>query len=123
MAEDEEQNRESRALEERIDRFVSEIAILINGAAPELRRDLRDLATGLLRERLADAEKAPAASTAGTGPAPFSALAVAIPLLLVGVLLVFLFPPVGVVILVVAIFMLVWGLIASVLFPPAKKRR
>jgi hypothetical protein len=121
LAEDEGQNRESRALEARVDQFVSEIAALINGAAPELRKDLRDLATGLLREAISEAEGVPEAHGARAGPAPFSPLAVAIPLLLVGVLLVFLFPPVGLVILGMAMIMLVWGLIASILFRPAKK--
>ena len=121
MAEDEEQNRGSRALEERVDQFVSEIATLINGAAPELRRDLLELATGLLRERISEAEAVPEARSASAGVAPFSPVAVAIPLLLVGVLLVFLFPPVGLVILVMAVVVLVWGLIASILFRPAKK--
>jgi len=121
LGDDEGQNRGSRALEERVDQFVSEIAMLINGAAPELRRDLREFATGLLRERISEADAVPEARSASAGPAPFSPLAVAIPLLLVGVLLVFLFPPVGLVILVMAVIMLVWGLIASILFRPTKR--
>jgi hypothetical protein len=111
----------SRALEERVDKFASEIATLINGAAPELRKDLRDLATGLLRERVEEAEVSPGVRSDGAVAAPLNPLAVAIPLLLVGVLLVFLFPPVGLVILAFAVLMLVWGLIASLLFRTAKK--
>jgi hypothetical protein len=121
LAGEEGKSRESRALEERVDKFASEIAALINGAAPELRKDLRDLATGLLRERVEEVEAVPGARSATAVTTPLNPLAVAIPLLLVGSLLVFLFPPVGLVILAFAVLMFVWGLIASVLFRPAKK--
>jgi hypothetical protein len=117
---DEAESRESRSLEERVERFTGEIAGLINGARPELRKDLRDLAIGLLRERVDEAEAGAPLATVGVATAPFSPLAVAIPLLLVGCMLLFLFPPVGLVILMFAGVMLVWGLIASLFFRRAR---
>ena len=43
-------------------------------------------------------------------------MGIGIPLLLVGVILVFLFPQVGLLILVFAVVMMLWGLIAALKF-------
>ena len=112
---DETRGGDDTALEERVEDLAVEIAALINGSAPEVRKDLRDLAVGLLRERIEEVE-VPRALPNGASAAPFNPLGLGIPLLLVGVVLVFLFPPVGLLILLFAAAMLVWGLIAAVRF-------
>ena len=114
MGEDEASNRTDETLEERIEGITGTVAALINGAAPELRRDLRDLAIGILREDVPEVQQpGPAATPSGTS---FNPLGMAIPLFLVGGMLLFLFPPVGLVILLFAVVMMVWGVAAAVRF-------
>lgn len=104
-------------IEERIEEITREIAGLIGRAPAQSRRDLRDFATGLLRERISEAlaPAPPDVREARTG-STFSAIGFAIPLFLMGSLLLFLFPPVGLVLLMMAVVMLLWGLVASLIF-------
>ncbi len=102
-------------MEQRIEGLAAEIAGLIESGSAESRRDLRDLAIGLLRERTAGVENAPPAQATARA-APFNPIGISIPLLLVGFVLVGLFPPVGLLILLFAIVLLAWGLVAALLF-------
>ena len=115
MGEDEASNRADETLEERIEGITGTLAVLINGAAPELRRDLRDLAIGILREDVPEVQQPMPAPTQASGTS-FNPLGMAIPLFLVGGMLLFLFPPVGLVILLFAVVMMVWGVAAAVRF-------
>ncbi len=115
MGGDEHREREGRGVEERVEKLAAEIASLIDRAGSDERRDLRDLAIGVLRERVGDAESPPGPPGTTATPA-FNPLGIGLPLLLVGVVLVFLFPPVGLLILLFAAAMLVWGLVAAVRF-------
>jgi hypothetical protein len=112
---DEHKEREGRGVEDRVEQLAAEIASLIDRAGVDERRDLRDLAIGVLRERVGDADSQPAVPATAPTPA-FNPLGIGLPLLLVGGVLVFLFPPVGLLILLFAAVMLVWGLVAAVRF-------
>jgi hypothetical protein len=112
LAGDERHDEPGPTLEERVAKLTEEVAQLINTAAGEVRNDLRDLAIGLLREAVEDAPRVVAARSAG---APFNPLGIAIPLLLVGGMLVFLFPPVGLAIFGLAAVIVVWGVGVSLL--------
>ena len=106
---------DERTLERRIEGLAVEIAGLIESGSAETRRDLRDLAIGLLRERTVDVESPPPVQTTAS-TAPFNPIGIGIPLLLVGFVLVALFPPVGLLISLFAVIMLAWGLLAALLF-------
>jgi hypothetical protein len=109
---DEPHGAELRTLEEHVEGLTEEIARLINTAPAEVRKDLRDFAIGLLREGVEDAPRLAPARPAGTA---FNPLGIAIPLLLVGAMVIFLFPPVGLVVFALAGVMLAWGVVASLL--------
>jgi hypothetical protein len=112
---EEDRGRDDRSVEDRVQQLAAEIATLIEGATADSRRDLRDLVSGVLRERAANLEEM-ATATAPATSAAFNPLGIGLPLLLVGVVLVFLFPPVGLLILFFAAVMLVWGLVAALRF-------
>ena len=98
-----------------MEELAAEIASLIDHAGLDERRDLRELAIGVLRERTDHAASAPAVTATAQSPV-FNPLGIGLPLLLVGVVLVFLFPPVGLLILSFAAAMVVWGVVAAVRF-------
>jgi hypothetical protein len=107
-----ERSGQNPTLEERVANLTEEVAQLINTAAADVRKDLRDLAIGVLREVVEDA---PPVIVQRPASATFNPLGLAIPLLLVGGMLVFLFPPVGLAIFGLAGLMLVWGVGVSLL--------
>ena len=115
MGGEEDRGRDDRSVEDRVHQLAAEIATLIEGARVDSRRDLRDLVSGVLRERVADLEPVGTAAVPSTSAA-FNPLGIGLPLLLVGVVLVFLFPPVGLLVLFFAAVMLVWGLVAALRF-------
>ena len=102
------------AVEDRVQGLATELATLINEATPDTRKDLRELAVGLVRESVVEVEAAaPGSDPASSSTAPFNPLGIGIPLLLVGLALVVLFPPVGLLILLFAVVMLVWGFLSA----------
>jgi hypothetical protein len=112
---DEHRAQDERTVEQRIEGLAAEIAGLIESGSAESRRDLCDLAVGLVRERTAGVEIPPPAQGTASA-APFNPIAFSIPLLLVGFVLVGIFPPVGLLILLFALVTLAWGLVAALLF-------
>jgi hypothetical protein len=113
---DEQRGRESRGVEDRVEKLAAEIASLIDHAELGERKDLRDLAIGVLRERVGDAGGPQPLPASAAAPQAFNPLGIGLPLLLVGGVLVFLFPPIGLLILLLAAAMLVWGLVAALRF-------
>lgn len=82
-------------------------------AAPALERErLRDMAVHLLRDEVVITAPADGGATSGGTVNPF---AIGIPLVLVGGVMVVLFPPVGLLLFGAAVVMMVWG-VATVFF-------
>ena len=97
-----------------IESLARDLARTISTAPPGQREQLRDMAVHLLRDEvelappLPDFDAAPRA--ASTNP-----FAIGIPLLLVGAVMLILFPPVGLLLCGAAALMMLWG-VASVVF-------
>ena len=118
----EEKKTEDRVTVEReIERLAHELAQVVNEAPAAEREELRAYAVGLVREEVRGEEETIERSS-GSGPASFNPLGMGIPVLLVGAFLVFLFPPVGMLLIVAAGAMMVWGLVAT-LFSGRNARR
>jgi hypothetical protein len=106
----------ARILEDRIEDLAREIAETINQATdvpgrPDIRGELKDFAIHLLQDSVVTAE--PAAEVVTSSDATFNPLGMGIPLFFAGCVLVFLFPPVGMMMFAGSIVMIVWGLLAS----------
>ena len=105
----------ARILEDRIEDLTREIATTINEAEvperPEIRTELRDFAIALLNESIVLPEVVPAA--AENAGATFNPLAMGIPLFIGGAVLIFLFPPVGMLLFVGSLAMIGWGLVTT----------
>lgn len=95
------------ALERRIAALTREIAETINGGQPEGREGLRDFAIALLRDSVQTVEPAHAAAPQPTGS--FNPFGIGIPFVLMGTVLVFLFPLVGLLMFAAAAVMIAWG--------------
>jgi len=104
----------SAAAEERVIALAREIAETINAGTVEGRDVLREMAVGLVRDGVDVSEPesppdVPPPPTTGT----FNAFGIGIPLILMGGVLVFLFPPVGLLMFAVAAVMIAWGVVAT----------
>jgi hypothetical protein len=95
-----------------VERLARELASTINTGAVEHRERLREMAVRVLRDEVMLADAEVEAMPSGTG---FNPLAIAIPLSLMGFVMLILFPPVGLTLFATAVVMVFWGL-ASVLF-------
>lgn len=105
---------ESRGQEPRIESLAHDLARAINRLDAGEREALRDAAVAILRDTAPSTEPEfveppPAAPV----QASFNPFGIAIPLGLVGALLVFLFPPIGLLMFGVAAMMVAWGVIAT----------
>jgi len=100
-----------RALEARVQALAHQIAEAINADPTDGREALRDAAIALLRDEVQTAEIEPPLGTpAGAAPAgAFNPFGIGIPLILMGGVMVFLFPPVGLLMFAAAAVMLAWG--------------
>jgi len=98
-----------RAQELRVEALAREIVQAINAGEAEDREALREVALGLLRDEVEVHEPAVATLPAATATATFNPFGIGIPLVLMGSVLVFLFPPVGLVMFTAAAVMIVWG--------------
>jgi len=103
-----------RAREVRVATLVHEIAETINAGQVEGRELLREIAVSLLRDEVQTTEPSPPAP--GTAPVgSFNPFGIGIPLILMGGVMVFLFPPVGLLMFAAAAVMLAWGVGATLL--------
>jgi hypothetical protein len=101
-----------QAREQEIERLAQEIGRLIQGADPERREDLKELAFALIREELihnVEGEK----SAGGSTPAPFNPLGTGVLIFCLGAGLSFVFGPVGLVLMFGGVVFIVWGALMS----------
>lgn len=101
---------------------MQEIVRLVREAPEDERDELRSYAVGLVREEVVTEEVAEPGD-AGAQPASFNPLAMGIPVALVGAFLVFLFPPVGLLLLGVAGLLVIWGILATLFSGSTARRR
>jgi hypothetical protein len=105
-------NAAPQAREQEIERLAQELGRLIQGADPERRDDLKELAFALIREELIhDAEGEE--SVRGSTPAPFNPLGTGVLLFFLGAGLSFVFGPVGLVLMLGGLLFVVWGVLIS----------
>jgi len=106
---DEQQAAENdRVRERRIEALAREIADTINAGRAEGREELQEIAINVVRDEVQIIEPPPAvAAPAATGT--FNPLGIGIPLILMGGVLIFLFPPVGLLMFAAAAVMIAWG--------------
>jgi len=92
-----------------VEALARQLADTINAGPVERRERLRDVALGLLRDevQLTDPQPQPLPAPAATGT--FNPFGIGIPLVLMGSVLVFLFPPVGLLMFATAAVMIAWG--------------
>ena len=104
------QSGEDRALEKRVEALAREIAEEINASGGEAREVLREVAVSTLRDAVEEVPPAPAQTpAAGT----FNSFGIGIPLFLMGAVLIFLFPPMGLLMFATAILAIAWGIIGT----------
>jgi len=100
------------AREQEIERLAQELGRLIQGADPERREDLKELAFALIREEFihkADGE----ANKAGAVPGPFNPLGTGVLIFVLGAGLSFVFGPVGLLLMAGGVVFVVWGALIS----------
>jgi hypothetical protein len=100
------------AREQEIERLAQDLGRLIQGADPERREDLKELAFALIREEFihkGDNET----GAAGSVPAPFNPLGTGVLIFVLGAGLSFIFGPVGLVLMVGGVIFIVWGALIS----------
>jgi hypothetical protein len=106
----------ARILEDRVEDLTRELAQTINGAdvpeRPDIRAELKEFAINLLQEAIPSSERIPVA-VVQNGKATFNPLAMGIPLFFAGAVLIFLFPPVGMMLFAASLAMVVWGFVTS----------
>ena len=105
--------KDDRALDRSVLALAREIADTINAGPIEGREILREMAVNTVRDEV-HIVTAPGAQVASRSDS-FNPFGIGIPLILVGAVLVFLFPPVGLVIFGAALLMMVWGVVATLL--------
>ena len=107
-----EQQADEQGRERRVQVLAREITDTINAGGVEEREFLREFAVNLLRDGVQIDEPPAAAVTSARAFNPFG---IGIPLFLMGAVLVFLFPPVGLVLFAAAALVLAWGMGAALL--------
>jgi len=101
-------------VDERIDQLTRELAEAINEAEAEGRVVMRDYAIDLLRDEVETQAQAPADGTVSRSSPPLNPFALGIPVLLIGVVLTFIFTPVGVALLLLGTLTCVIGVLMAV---------
>lgn len=96
--------------EEEIERLAREAGRLIREADPETREELREAAAAIMREEAYEAEETKAEPQARRTANPMAA---GLGLLVIGAGLAFIFPPVGLSLLVIGALAIVWGGVMS----------
>jgi hypothetical protein len=101
-----------QAREQEIERLAQEIGRLIQGADPQRRDDLKDLAFALIREELIH-EAGDEKTKGGSTPAPFNPLGTGVLIFVLGAGLSFIVGPVGLVLMLGGVIFVVWGALIS----------
>ena len=101
-----------QAREQEIEQLAQELGRLIQGADPEQRDDLKELAFALIREEFIHKAE-DESGRVGSTPAPFNPLGTGILIFLVGVGLSFIFGPVGLVLMLGGVIFVIWGALIS----------
>jgi hypothetical protein len=112
---DEQATGEDRASEERVLALAREIAETINAGTVEERDVLREMAVNVVRDGVQEVAPERSASAPASGTGTFNPFGIGIPLILMGGVLVFLFPLVGLLMFGAAAMMIVWGIGATLL--------
>lgn len=113
MAEDAHKPVPSQDVDNTIEDLTKELSRLINEAGTDGREELRDYAVSLLQgETETTQTEEPVREDADQPAAPFSPVALSIPFLLIGIILLPLFAPMGLLMLLLAIIMGVGGWLA-----------
>ena len=115
MAPEHEKEEETQALEGKIEGLTREISQLISTAEAKGREELREYAISLLQGETETSPVVEAVPAAVGSTNPFNPLGISLPLFLVGGILFFLFPPVGVILLAAAVLMGMWAVLWSLL--------
>jgi len=110
---DEQANGYDRAQEARVVALAREIAETINAGTVEGRDVLREMAVNLVRDGVQINEPETPAGAPASGTGTFNPIGIGIPLILMGGVLVFLFPLVGLLMFAAAAMMIVWGVAAT----------
>ena len=110
--------RDAADLEERVESMAAELAAVINSARGEGRETLRELALTIVREEVRTAGqdvgvRIVADEVRAPKPAPSSAIALGIPLFMMGCVTIFLFPPVGLVMFGLSGLLVIGGIVTS----------
>lgn len=113
--------KDTDAVDSRVEELTRELAEAINEAEAEGRVVMRDYAIDLLRESVGTEAGADTSTPASSAAAPpLNPFALGIPVLLIGVVLTFIFTPVGVALLLLGTSICVIGL-AMALFRSARE--
>ena len=113
MAEDAHKSSPSQDVENKIESLTKELSGLINEAGTGGREELRDYAVSLLQgETETTLTEDPVEEDQTDQSAPFNPIALSIPFLLIGIILLPLFAPVGLLMVMLAVVMGVGGWLA-----------
>jgi len=100
------------AREQEIEKAAQELGRLIQGADPEQRNDLKELAFALIREELIH-DAAADANAEKSASAPFNPLGTGVLIFFLGAGLSFVFGPVGLALMLGGLLFVVWGALIS----------
>jgi hypothetical protein len=100
------------AREKEIESLAQELGRLIQGADPERREDLKELAFALIREEFIHKDDA-REKQGGTTPTPFNPLGTGVLLFFLGGGLSFVFGPVGLLLMLGGAIFVIWGALIS----------
>jgi hypothetical protein len=106
---------DDRASEERVIALARELAETINAGAVDGRDVLREMAVSVVRDGVRIDEPTPSPGTTVSPTGTFNPFGVGILLILMGGVLVFLFPLVGLLMFAAAAVMIAWGVGATLL--------
>lgn len=108
MSDEQQAAENDRVIERRVAALAREIADTINAGRVEGREELQDIAINLVRAEVQIVE--PPNEVAGPpASGSFNPFGIGIPLILMGGVLIFLFPPVGLLMFAAAAVMIAWG--------------
>jgi hypothetical protein len=100
------------AREKEIESLAQELGRLIQGADPERREDLKEMAFALIREEFIHKVEA-SENQGGAAPAPFNPLGTGVLMFFLGGGLSFVFGPVGLFLMLGGVVFVIWGALIS----------